>query len=384
MSSLVVGDRRMEKYIQRWLKKGLIDSTTSQKLIEDMESERVRILKLRFNILVYTLAAICIGIGVFGFVSANTWILKLFSQKPIIRVISLFGISILSLVSGNILAYKKGNFPRFGRSLIFLSSILFGTSYALIWKTYHIKQHYDVMMFLWLFTILPIAYKFQNRIVNRLSILVFLCGCGFVFSSHKMWSCLNFICPILVGSFLFTIGNASKQYEEFFTDYKSTGFALIFFALLGMSISVLKILPLNTFMYVIFMLLICCHLGTYKKQLDIFKKRERLLLSLILLMVIGMSAFSKLPTIVVVCIANALIIAILWTGFKEGYEKKSQNLIGIMNTCTMLYLSINYSYWLFDRLRVWVFFLIGGGILLIIGVFLEKVRKNATFKETDI
>ena len=61
MSSLVVGDRRMEKYIQRWLKKGLIDSTTSQKLIEDMESERVRILKLRFNIFVYTLAAICIG-----------------------------------------------------------------------------------------------------------------------------------------------------------------------------------------------------------------------------------------------------------------------------------------------------------------------------------
>ncbi|MBO7536718.1 MAG: DUF2157 domain-containing protein [Alphaproteobacteria bacterium] len=364
----------MEKYIERWRQKGLIDSETSQKLIEDMESERVRILKLRFNIFVYTVAAICIGIGVFGFVSANTWILKLFSQKPIIRVISLFSLSILSLVSGYVFAYKRGNFPRLGRSLIFLSSILFGISYALIWKTYHIKQHYDVMMFLWLFSILPIAYKFQNRFVNRLSILVFLCGCCGEFLKYEIN--FYFIFPMLVGSFLYTIGNTSKQYEEFFADYKATGFALIFLALLGMAIFDLKTHSVNTFVHVFLIFLICCNLWLCNKQPDIFEKRERLLLSCILFVTVGMFAFPKLPVITSVCIANVLIIAILWVGFKEGYEKKSQNLIGIMNTCTVIYLSLNYGHWVWNRLRIWVFFLVGGVVLLAIGVFLEKARKS--------
>ncbi|MCR4555662.1 MAG: hypothetical protein K5766_02525 [Alphaproteobacteria bacterium] len=43
--------------------------------------------------------------------------------------------------------------------------------------------------------------------------------------------------------------------------------------------------------------------------------------------------------------ANALIIAILWVGFQRGYEKKDQILIGIMNTCTMVYLISNYYHW---------------------------------------
>jgi uncharacterized membrane protein len=425
----------MEKYIERWLQKGLIDSATSQKLIEDMESERVRILKLRFNILIYVLAAICIGIGVSIFVAKNDWILKLFSQKPIIRIISLFCLSAISLVSGYMFAYKKGNFPRLGQSLIFLSSILFGTSYALIWITYNIKKCDDLMMFLWLFTILPIAYKFRNRFVNRLSILVFLCGCCCEFFKYKM--SLYLIFPMLVGSFLYTIGGTSKRYEEFFTDYKATGFALIFFALLGLNIFGGKIHSVNTFVYVSLISLICCNLYLYSKQSNIFEKKERLLLSCILMIVVGISVcpklpaiisicianaliiailwtgfqkgyekkdqtlvgimntctmiyfipnllitaemftFPKLPAIISICIANALIIAILWAGFRKGYEKKDQTLIGIMNTCTMVYLISNYYQWGWSRLKGAAFFSVGGVILLAIGIFLERSRKKA-------
>ena len=365
----------MEKYIERWLQKGLIDSATSQKLMKDMKAERARILKLRFNILIYTLAAICLGIGISIFIVKNNWILKLFSQKPIIRVISLFSLSVISLVSGYIFAYKKGNFPRLGQSLIFLSSILFGVSYALIWITYQIKQYDDAMMFLWLVTILPIAYKFRNRFVNRLSILVFLCGCYCVFFRYKMNFYLIF--PLLVGSFLYTIEGVSKRYIKFFTDYKATGFALIFLALLGLTVFQWGIPSINTFVYVSLIFLICCNLYLYSQQSDVFEKRERLLLSCILMMIVGISVCPKLSATIYICIANALIIAILWAGFQKGYDKKDQTLIGIMNTCTMVYLISNYCHWGWSRLTGATFFSVGGIILLTIGVFLEKSRKSA-------
>ncbi len=366
----------MEKYVERWRQKGLIDSETSQKLIEDIESEKVRILKKRFNIFIYTLAAICMGIGIFFFISANDWILKFFSQRPNVRIISLFCMSILFLVCG-ISAYKKGNFPRLGRSLIFLSSILCGITYFQIWGTYQMK-HYDMMMFLWLISILPIAYKFQNIAVNRLSILVFLCGCGHVFLHYGVMDIYNFlfICPIVSGAFLYTISDVSRRHEEFFTDYRASGFALIFLALLLMSIFEYKTHLVNAFVYIPLVFLICCNLYLYNKHSDVFEKRERLLLSFILLVIIGMSAFLKLSAIVLVYIADALMIMIFWVGFKRGYKEKNQSLIGIMNNCTMIYLISNYYHWGWNRLESSAFFIIGGVVLLGTGIFLEKRRKS--------
>ena len=112
----------MEERIKSWLQQGLIDEETSQKLLEDVKRENIENAKLRFNIFIYTVAAICLAIGVELFISANEWIVNLFKKRPIVRIISVFGLSIGSLISGYILAFKKNNFPRLGKSLIFLSS----------------------------------------------------------------------------------------------------------------------------------------------------------------------------------------------------------------------------------------------------------------------
>ncbi len=368
----------MEKYVERWLQHGLIDSETSKELMKDIESEKIRVLKKRFNIFIYTLATVCVGIGIFFFISANDWILKLFSRRPNVRIISLFCISMFSLIGG-ISFYEKGSFPRLGRSLIFLSSMLFGISYFQIWEVYHIG-HYDIMTLLWLVSILPIAYKFQNIAVNRLSILVFLWGCVQVCMLYGVKNNYNlcFICPILSGSFLYTISGISKRHEEFFTDYSASGFALIFLALLLMSVFEYKSCSVITFVYVPLIFLACCNLYLCNKQLEVFEKRERLLLSFVLLVVICMSAFSKISAaIVTVCVANALMIAILGMGFKRGYKERNQSLIGIMNTCTMIYLILNYCHWGWSRLGNSAFFVVGGMILFGMGIFLEKSRKNA-------
>ena len=71
----------MEKHIKMQLQKVLIDVATYQRLLEDIKQESVQTCKVRFNILIYTLAAICLGIGVIAFVVPNDWIWKIFNTR---------------------------------------------------------------------------------------------------------------------------------------------------------------------------------------------------------------------------------------------------------------------------------------------------------------
>lgn len=364
----------MEERIKSWLQQGLIDEETSQKLLEDVKRENIENAKLRFNIFIYTVAAICLAIGVELFISANEWIVNLFKKRPIVRIISVFGLSIGSLISGYILAFKKNNFPRLGKSLIFLSSLLFGVSLFLIWYSYKIKNYYEVMMFAWLALIFPIAYKFKNNSVHGLSIFVFTIGMICLFLDNKVtsWSIYEqiFICPIISGCFLYTIAQFMGLYEK---DYKVVGLSLIFCSLLVMVSSSLKVDSVSIFSWSVLLSLLFANLCLYFKKSKRFNKIESLLLIGLISTVTGLSLFS---TEILICTSHALIIAILLGGFKYGYKANLQSLIRLLNCYTVLYIGFCYFHWAWNRLSKSIFFIIGGIILFSLGIFLERKRKK--------
>ena len=164
----------MEKKIEKWLSEGLIDNHTASKMLEDIKEDRAKIRKTRINITVYTIAVILIGLGVITFISANEWLLQLLNSNDFLKIILMASVTIASFAGGYHLAYNKGNFPKLGNALIVLSTLLIGGTYALIGQIYNINANGSSILFLWLISILPVAYIFKNYAVNIISIILMI------------------------------------------------------------------------------------------------------------------------------------------------------------------------------------------------------------------
>ncbi len=137
----------MEKMINKWLVAGLINQETAEVLLKSVEEENAKKHRIRLNICIYTIAAILIGLGVFAFVSANDWILSLLMSLPILQILIMLMLSICALCFGYNLVYEKNKFPRLGHSIIFLSTLLIGGTYALTGQNYHINANNSSLVF---------------------------------------------------------------------------------------------------------------------------------------------------------------------------------------------------------------------------------------------
>ena len=144
----------MEKLIKKWVENNIITEETAKILLEDINNEKIRKRRIKLNILIYAIAIIFIGIGVISFISANDWLIKILNSMPILQILFLTLFSVLSLFFGYKIAYEQQKFTKLGHSLIFLSTILIGGTYALIGQNYNINANNGILFFLWLISIL--------------------------------------------------------------------------------------------------------------------------------------------------------------------------------------------------------------------------------------
>jgi len=160
--------------VERWLKKGLIDENTAQALKKDIQSEKEKRCRIAAQIAVYTIGVILLGLGIICFICANSWLIELLEKNLALRILILLALSVISLFCGWTLAYNKRNFPRLGNALIFLSTLLIGTTYIQMGQAYNWDDNVSSILLLWLVSILPIAFVFKSTPVNWLSIILFL------------------------------------------------------------------------------------------------------------------------------------------------------------------------------------------------------------------
>lgn len=378
----------MEKMISKWLVAGLINQETAEVLLKSVEEENAKKHRIRLNICIYTIAAILIGLGVFAFVSANDWILSLLMSLPVLQILIMLMLSISALYFGYNLAYEKNKFPRLGHSMIFLSTLLIGGTYALTGQNYHINANNSSLVFLWMLSILPIAYLFKNFAVNIVTIILYILGVIYYYMELGLDSGLTWtiFIPLLIGTTLYSVANISvvlEKFNNFSMSYKLTGLAPIFVTLLILTCSVESSYNQTSPYYIVpIVVLLVLNLIDFvinKNRTLLFKIETGYLIAILLslLLIIVLPSVSVYGVMV---LANLAIIAMISAGYYYGY-KFEYNTIAQTNWFLIIYLTVNYCRWGWNMMDKAMFFILGGVCLLAIGMFLENRRKKVISKD---
>ncbi len=374
----------MEKKIEKWLNEGLINKETALKMLVEIKQDKARSKKTKINITIYTIAVILIGLGVITFISANDWILRLLESSDFLKIFLMITVTIGSFWGGYKFAYEKNNFPKLGNALIFLSTLLIGGTYALIGQIYHVNANSSSLMFLWFISILPVAYLFKSRAINIVSIILMILGIIFFYAELSLDSALiwTIFIPVLCGLTLYSAGNVPvvlDKYNDFSLSYKIVGALPIFITLLILTCSVEHSYHITSPYYILpVVLLMILNFASFvtNKKCNLLLKIETISIFVMLCMLLLLLILQSVSTGLVVFLANALIIAMITFGFNYGYKFENDRIIGVTNWMLIIYLIVNYCRWGWSYMDKSLFFILGGCVLLTLGLFLEKRRKE--------
>ena len=379
----------MEKMIHKWLNTGMITQETASVLLEDVKEEKAKQHRMRLNICIYTIAAILIGTGVIAFISANDWLLAILISLPVLQIAILTLLTVTSLFFGYKLAYEGNKFPKLGHSMIFLSTLLIGGTYALTGQNYHINANNSSLVFLWMVSILPVAYIFKNFAINVVTIILYILGIIFYYLELSLDTGLTWtiFIPFLIGTTLYSAGNIPvivEKYNKFSMSYKLTGLAPIFVTLLILTCSAERTYEQTSPYYIVPIILLIglnfINFAMNKNKNLLFKIETGYIMSLLLslLLIITLSTVS---VSCVMILANLAIITMISAGYNYGYKFENNNMIALTNWFIIIYLTVNYCRWGWDMMDKALFFILGGIGLLALGMFLENRRKKVTKKD---
>ena len=379
----------MEKMIKRWLTEGKINGETAMILLEDISKEKEKRLRLKLNIIIYTIAAIFIGLGVISFIAANMWILLAFAA---LRLIAMPVITVATLYGGYKLAFENKKYPKLGHALIFLSTLLVGGTYTMLGQAFNINAHNSSLMFLWLVSILPIAYIFKNFAVNILAIILYVSGMILFYidmGDMSLGSAISL--PIIIGTTLYTLGNIPfiiSKYNKFSFSYKLFGLVPIFTVLLLLTCWVEKSYyqPSPFYIIPICFLIIVNAVNNFLAAQN--KKNDNLLLNIeatfIVTILIGLFLMLLIKNIwspLIMIASHILIITMIATGLKYGYKFEHKNTVILTNLFLIIYITTIYSRFGWTFMDKSLFFILGGIGLLALGIFLEKKRRTIIKKD---
>ena len=375
----------MEKRITRWLEKGLIDKQTALALLKEAKEEKAKNHKLKLNIAIYTTSIVLIGMGIISFIAANDWILQLFNKFEILKIILMLALTSASLLGGYHLAYEKKNYPRLGNALVFLSTLLIGGTYALIGQTYNINANNSGLMFMWLISVVPLAYLYKSKAINFLSIVLYILGICFYFGDISSRMSINALyVPLIVGTSLYTIGNIPfilNKFNKFSLNYKLIGLVPIFWIFLAATCADDTSIRCDEPVYFItlFMVLALNFINFFINKFDKngnLLKIETGFIATVLLFLLMLISIPNFGGIFIMLLAHIFIITIITYGYNYGYKFKDAKIVGIVNWFLVIYLTLNYCRWSWNFMEKTLFFLIGGFALLSLGIFLERKQRG--------
>ena len=155
----------LENEVTTWRNEGVINEAQAGAILSRYAGLRDSDEADRGSRLVTVLAvlgALLVGVGVITFFAANWQVIPKW-----VKVSLVFGSIVVSYAVGYYLAFEKQNYPRVGRAIIFLGSILYGAGIWLVAQIFHINAHYPDGVLFWAIGIVPIVV-----VCSSLSILI--------------------------------------------------------------------------------------------------------------------------------------------------------------------------------------------------------------------
>jgi uncharacterized membrane protein len=293
--------------------------------------------------------------------------------------------------------YERQNYPRVGKALIFLGSLLYGAGIWLIAQIYNIKEHYPNGILLWIIGVLPMAYMISSESILSLTLLLSTLWLGLEFmyaptGGFNEFTAHEFIALyVIYGVFLYAIGLIQSQTRRF-SNLKRP------YLMLGAVIALLLFYPLTfetisrelsrsgqsvkKFSELWIGIPILTVLSFILIFVSIALKREKDKMFLAeaggLLGVLFLALFTLLYPEVSLnyVVSNTIFILIILGVLALGYYKHIPSLVNVGSFFFGLEVVTRYFDWFWDLLPKSLFFIVGGVILLIGGIHLERRRRK--------
>ncbi|AAM05454.1 TPA: DUF2157 domain-containing protein [Methanosarcina acetivorans] len=370
-----------EDFILKWLDEGTIDHAQAEKMKEDL-AEYKRERRSKKQIVAFsTIGAILIGIGAILFVASN-W------EKigNTVKVLLLVGTTVGVHYAGYRLKYEQQKYPRLGSALVLLSALLFGASLFLIAQIYNINANNSTLVLIWILGVFPLIYGYRSASIAGLCSLLFYLWVSLLYRESPDLDKLISIWDLYLISgisiyFLGVLNGLTEKVKHAETPFKFMGLQAALFALFAHTFKLGEYQP-DKIVPVIYAILGILFLAVLLPK----PLRERLIgfqadasMSIVALLMAGIT----LTTIYIpaseetyMVLFNVIFLGLLTLLLYAGYSTEN---IGIINTAMfwfVLLIFARYFDFFWELLPRSLFFMLGGLVLLVISVVLERKRRE--------
>src|SRR3989338_3249842 len=383
-----------ETQIKKWLKEGIITQKQARKMLADTSQHKKEQTSNNLIVTISTIGAILLGIGAILFIASN-W-----QEIPnAIKVLILVGSTFGAYYIGYLFKYQKQNLPKVGASLIFLGALLFGATVFLIAQMYNINANNHTLVLMLYIGVLPLVYAFVSVPIAGLSSLLFFIWLGlFVFRNIDFDQAYGyfFALPVLylvTVLLFFGVGGLHYLSDKFKNIARIYRLAGIKVALLSVFLLTFRFFSGNyeghniregaaistqfTTGLVIFSILaiICLVVNWF------FNKAEEVSIiespvSLGLIGIVLIFFFFPSTTNIYVVLFNLIFAALVGVIIYAGYEREDMKLINLGGSWLSLFIVVKYFDFFWDLLSRSLFFMVGGLILVLGGIALERKRRQ--------
>ncbi len=394
-----------QKQIQEWLQSGTINQEQATKMLADATQTRKEESSGKFITSIVSLGAVLFGLGAILLV-ALSWT----GIPDFLKIILLLGATFGSYYLGYVLAYQKQNYPKAGAALIFLGALLFGASVFLIAQIYNMNTSMRSTYFLlglWLVGILPVVYGFLSETIASLASLLFFAFIYLVFTTETMQAGNTYgytrtlidmlVVGIVSGVMLFGIGGfhyISEKLKPIARIYRLFGLqvSLLIIFLLSMkfpyaffdysrgSEEVVQISGTSigwvATLGVIALLVSVANLffGIVKTKIFLAENIAAIVmlaLALLLFFSVGPDMGILFRTLFTAAFAGILLMMLY-----IGYQNTDMTVVNKATSWMTFFIVIKYFEWFWGMFNPYLFFMLGGVILIMGGIALEKKRKE--------
>ena len=120
---------------------------------------------LNFIRVVVTIGAILVGLGILSFISSN-WA----GISHLVKLIIIFGVFGGANIAGYILSET---YPKTGRSLIYLGTLVYGAGIFLIGQMYNFGGDFPTAFLLWSLGVVPMAFQLKDKYLMLFANILF-------------------------------------------------------------------------------------------------------------------------------------------------------------------------------------------------------------------
>lgn len=386
---------KLQKEIELWLRENIITSEQTDKILSRYHILKQADEKAGSGKLITTisiLGSVLIGVGVILFIASNWSEISRWGKLSII-----FSSMIISYVAGFYVRIERENYPKIGAALILLGFLIFGAGIFLIAQIYHITVHYPNGPLMWGLGVLPLAYLLRLKSLLSLSIITLLIWLGMESSFRVVY--INMEVPyitlyLMAGIILWGAGLMHKGYKPFAmiaSPYIAAGMMLTFLCgyiltfndIFEATLGSRNLLGFYSGMVILFLMTIALYIAS--KSRDKGWLAEIISMSSLMAIAISLSLFYKrvhhdVPgsdTAGNIALASNLIYALEIIGIIFlGYMRRNPIYINIGLLFFVLDVCARYFDYFWKLLPRSLFFIIGGTMLLLGGIFLEKKRRK--------